>query len=72
MDVKAREGARRDVALILDAVRAVEGAGFLPPEGFLPFEVIDIGIDRRSPVSWQLYERHDCFPFTRELRTVTY
>ena len=37
-----------------------------------PFEGIDIGIDRRSPVSWELYERHGPFPYTGRLTSVTY
>ncbi len=37
-----------------------------------PFEGIDVGIDRRSPVSWDLYERHGPFPYTGHLRAVTY
>ncbi len=39
---------------------------------FLPFEGIDVGIDRRSPVSWELYERRRSFPFTGVIRGVTY
>jgi len=35
-----------------------------------PFEGIDVGIDRRSPVSWSVYERHGPFPFTGDLRSV--
>ena len=37
-----------------------------------PFEGIDVGIDRRSPVSWWVYERHGCFPWTGTLHSVTY
>lgn len=37
-----------------------------------PFQGIDVGIDRRSPVSWDLYERHGNFPWTGDLRAVTY
>ena len=37
-----------------------------------PFEGIDIGIDRRSPVSWELYERHGPFPYSGRLTSVTY
>lgn len=37
-----------------------------------PFEGIDIGIDRRSPVSWELYERHGPFPYSGRLVSVTY
>ena len=39
---------------------------------FLPYEGIDVGIDRRSPVSWDLYERHGAFPFTGTIHAVTY
>jgi arylsulfatase A-like enzyme len=40
--------------------------------GMAPFEGIDIGIDRRSPVDWALYERFGPFPWTGDLRAVTY
>ena len=42
------------------------------PAAMAPFEGIDVGIDRRSPVSWELYERHGPFPFTGQLHAVTY
>ena len=42
------------------------------PAAMAPFEGIDVGIDRRSPVSWDVYERHGPFPFTGELIAVTY
>ncbi len=39
-----------------------------------PFEGIDVGLDRRSPVSWAVYERHGPFRYTGgdRLRSVTY
>ncbi|MCP4223210.1 MAG: hypothetical protein GY773_07715 [Actinomycetia bacterium] len=37
-----------------------------------PFEGIDVGIDRRSPVSWDLYERHGPFPYSGTIAAVTY
>jgi arylsulfatase len=40
--------------------------------GMAPFEGIDVGIDRRSPVSWRIYEEHGAFPYTGQLHTVTY
>ncbi|WP_395106193.1 sulfatase-like hydrolase/transferase [Actinomadura sp. SCN-SB] len=40
--------------------------------GFAPAQGIDVGIDRRNPVSWPLYQRHGAFPFTGELTSVTY
>lgn len=52
------------------AVAAMPGAPMLL--GFAPFQGVDVGIDRRSPVSWELYERHGCFPYTGSLTAVTY
>jgi len=40
--------------------------------GMAPFEGIDVGIDRRSPVSWAIYERFGPFPYTGTLRSVRY
>jgi arylsulfatase len=40
--------------------------------GFAPFQGIDVGIDRRSPVVWEVYEKHGAFPYTGALRSVTY
>lgn len=40
--------------------------------GFLPFEGIDVGVDRRSPVSWDIYRRRRTFPFTGTIVGVTY
>ncbi|GAA4884109.1 arylsulfatase [Kitasatospora terrestris] len=40
--------------------------------GMAPFQGISVGIDRKSPVSWPLYERHGTFRYTGALRSVTY
>ena len=40
--------------------------------GLAPFEGIDVGIDRRSPVHWEVYERHGAFPYSGVLHAVTY
>ncbi len=37
-----------------------------------PFEGIDVGIDRRSPVSWPIYERFGPFPWSGRLQSVTF
>ena len=37
-----------------------------------PFEGIDIGIDRRSPVNWDLYERKGVARFTGTIHGVTF
>ena len=40
--------------------------------GIAPFEGIDVGIDRRSPVSWSIYERFGPFPYPGRIDSVTY
>jgi len=40
--------------------------------GLAPLQGIDVGIDRRSPVSWPVYERHGPFPYSGDLHAVTY
>jgi hypothetical protein len=29
-------------------------------------------MDRRSPVSWEIYQKHGCFPFTGTIVDVTF
>jgi arylsulfatase A-like enzyme len=42
-----------------------------PTLGYGFFEGLDIGIDRRGPVSPQLYSAHGAFPFTGKIRDLT-
>ncbi len=37
-----------------------------------PFEGIDVGIDRRSPVDWDIYECDGPFPYSGTLRWARY
>ena len=49
------------------------GARNLPAlTAMAPFQGIDVGIDRRSPVSWEVRERFGTFPWTGPLHRVTY
>jgi arylsulfatase len=34
------------------------------------FEGLDIGLDRRGPACWELYERHGSFPYSGEIEEV--
>jgi arylsulfatase len=63
---------RWDLTLAVDGldVGRLEGVAMLL--GLAPFEGIDVGIDRRSPVHWGVYQRHGAFPYSGELRSVTY
>lgn len=40
--------------------------------GFAPFQGVDVGIDRRSPVVWSVHEEHGPFPYSGRLVAVTY
>jgi arylsulfatase A-like enzyme len=40
--------------------------------GMTPFQGIDVGADRRSPVSWATYSRHRSFPFDGTIHRVRY
>jgi arylsulfatase len=40
--------------------------------GMAPFEGIDVGIDRRSPVDWAIYERFGPFRYTGTLHSVDF
>ncbi|MEO6317457.1 MAG: arylsulfatase, partial [Acidimicrobiales bacterium] len=59
-----------EVTVDSDPVGRIEG---LPMLGAMaPFEGINVGIDRRSPVSWALSERHGTFAFSGQLVAVSY
>jgi arylsulfatase len=60
------------VALSVDGAQVAREEGFRALTAMAPFEGIDVGIDRRSPVSWDLYERHRTFPWTGVLHRARY
>jgi arylsulfatase len=72
LSAEARPGFRWDLALEVDGheVGGIDGVAMMV--GLAPLEGIDVGIDRRSPVHWEVYERHGPFPYTGRLRGVTY
>jgi arylsulfatase A-like enzyme len=72
VDVSAPGGRVWNVTLLVDGEERARGDDFLQLSSFLPFEGIDIGVDRRSPVSWELYLRRRSFPYTGRIRGVTY
>ncbi len=67
--IRGREGRAR---LLIDD-REVVGWTPMSPTMVLYgiFEGLDVGLDRRGPVLWPLYERHGSFPYTGEIRDVT-
>ncbi len=66
-------GERRwDVRISVDGSERAVMAGLPMLFGMAPFEGIDVGIDRRSPVSWDLYQRFGPFPYSGSLRAATF
>jgi arylsulfatase len=63
---------RWDLHVAIDGVDVGRLDGVAMLLGLAPFEGIDVGIDRRSPVHWGMYERHGAFPYGGRLRAVTY
>lgn len=60
------------VELLIDGEVVAGRDGFVQLTWLVPFNGINIGIDRRSPVSWELAERRGTFRWTGNLRSVTY
>ncbi len=61
-----------DVTITVDDVLRASHPGLPMLFGIAPFQGIDVGIDRRSPVSWALYEEFGPFPYSGTLRAATY
>ncbi|MCU1487329.1 MAG: arylsulfatase [Actinomycetia bacterium] len=61
-----------DWTVLVDGVEVAALPGTEMLVGLAPFQGIDVGIDRRSPVVWSVHERHGAFPYGGALRSVTY
>jgi arylsulfatase len=61
-----------EVGFTINGVAHPRQGGFTQPFSFLPYEGIDVGMDRRSPVSWEIYQQHGCYPYTGGIASVTY
>ncbi|WP_255529537.1 sulfatase/phosphatase domain-containing protein [Planomonospora sp. ID67723] len=72
LTAQALPGYRWDLAIEQDGVRTARLDSVQMLIGLAPMEGIDVGIDRRSPVSWSVYERHGAFPYGGDLISVTY
>lgn len=60
------------VSLDIDGRELVTDAGFTALVAVAPYQGIDVGIDRRSPVSWELRARRGTFAYRGVLHRVTY
>lgn len=61
-----------DIAISIDGVEAIALPGQLQLVGMSPFTGICVGIDRGSPVDWELFTRHRSFRFTGDGLEVRY
>ncbi len=61
-----------NVAVSVDGHERARVEGLVMLGAMAPFEGINVGIDRRSPVSWELAEREGAFAFTGLLHAVSY
>ena len=72
LDYTITDGFAWDLRVLVDGVETAADNGFTGMWTMAPFEGIDVGIDRRSPVSWDIYERHGPFPYSNDIESVTY
>jgi arylsulfatase A-like enzyme len=72
LDIENPGGLRWNVRMLVDGAEVARADGLRAFVGMAPFEGIDVGIDRRSPVSWRIYEQHGPFPYRGTIRSVTY
>ncbi|MBT95076.1 MAG: arylsulfatase [Acidimicrobiaceae bacterium] len=61
-----------DVEISLNGVVTASHKGLLALLAMAPFQGIDVGIDRKSPVNWEIYEKYRNFSYTGLLGTVRY
>ncbi|GAA4259777.1 arylsulfatase [Dietzia aurantiaca] len=71
VDVALPDRLTWDVTVTANGVEIASGT-MTALRGMTPFQGIDVGADRRSPVSWDTYSRHRSFPFDGELHSVAY
>ncbi|MFF2862758.1 arylsulfatase [Streptomyces rubiginosohelvolus] len=68
----AKKGLRWSFTVSVDGAVRATPPGVHQLIGMAPFQGISIGIDRKSPVSWPLFERHRTFRYAGVLHSVTY
>ena len=70
--VEAAGDLRVHVELLVDGTSVAAERDLPVLTAMAPFQGIDVGIDRKSPVSWSIRERFGTFPWTGTLHHVTY
>ena len=72
LHMDAQAGRRWHASLQVDGVARPGHVDVAMLFGIAPFEGIDVGIDRRSPISWSIFEQFGPFAYTGTLHRVRY
>ncbi len=72
VDIVNTGGFRWNVRVLVDGEERASASGLRCFIGMAPFQGISVGVDRKSPVSWRIHERHGAFRYRGALRSVTY
>ncbi|MDH3705976.1 MAG: arylsulfatase [Acidimicrobiia bacterium] len=72
VELVSRSRTELEVVLSADGHQVGSGGPFAAFYAMAPFQGIDVGRNRRSPVSWPVFERERSFPYTGEIVDVTY
>ena len=72
LDVTAPGGWTWDVAVSVDGDQRATATGLVMLGAMAPLCGIDVGIDRRSPVSWERWEQDGPHPFPGDLTAATW
>lgn len=70
LEYRAHAKRRGEGRLLVDGVERVGWTDLSPTLMVGLFEGLDVGIDRRAPVCWDLYERHGTFRYTGRIAEV--
>ncbi|MGK5531853.1 arylsulfatase [Streptomyces sp. URMC 129] len=68
----ALPGIRWSFTVTVDGTATATGPAVHQLIGMAPFQGISVGVDRKSPVSWPLFERHGTFRYSGGLTSITY
>jgi arylsulfatase len=72
LSIEAPGSWRWNASVAVDGQDRARREGLVMLGAMAPFEGINVGIDRRSPVSWAVHEAHGTFPYSGNLIAVTY
>ncbi|MGI9602004.1 MAG: arylsulfatase [Acidimicrobiales bacterium] len=70
LDLTARSRTELDATLTIDGTTVGTGGPYSAFYAMAPFQGVDVGINRRSPVSWEIFEAHGPFAYSGSILEV--